>query len=260
MKIKANKTAKSRGIRFVNITSNVGSPRADGCFHNEYVINDEQAHTVRAPYELTLNIDEIIYPSKNPYRSTKTDEPPRPQNSFLLFRKDFEAKHRSLHKGEKISSQKISSLAAERWNKQPPSVRLFFRKLEDKALEKHKEMYPNYRYQPNKKKQDHPNNVIEENLLNFETFQSQDTPTQPSNILETYTTSVSGHNTENIVYDSNIFFQDYFNYFNYNLIDDHTFFSYNNYFFVDIFDPALSNTTLVEADNMCINNYVLDSP
>ncbi|RIB28444.1 hypothetical protein C2G38_1898493, partial [Gigaspora rosea] len=75
---------------------------------------------------------------------------PRPQNSFLLFRKDFAARHRSLHKGKKISSKEISTLAAERWNEQPPSVRLFFRQLELKALDKHKELFPNYRYQPNK--------------------------------------------------------------------------------------------------------------
>ncbi|RIB18093.1 hypothetical protein C2G38_1893100, partial [Gigaspora rosea] len=77
---------------------------------------------------------------------------PRPQNSFVLFRKDFEAKYRLLHKDENIFSKKISSLAALSWNKQPPSVRFYFKQLENKALNKHQEMFPNYRYRPNKKK------------------------------------------------------------------------------------------------------------
>ncbi|RIB18092.1 hypothetical protein C2G38_1911169, partial [Gigaspora rosea] len=77
---------------------------------------------------------------------------PRPQNSFVLFRRDFEAKYRSQHKNETIFSKEISSLAALSWNKQPPSVRFYFKQLENKALEKHKELFPHYRYRPNKKK------------------------------------------------------------------------------------------------------------
>ncbi|CAG8490386.1 27710_t:CDS:2 [Dentiscutata erythropus] len=50
-----------------------------------YVINDEQPHTVQVPYELTLNIEGLIYPSKNLRHSRKTDDPPRPQISFLSF-------------------------------------------------------------------------------------------------------------------------------------------------------------------------------
>ncbi|CAG8788765.1 32148_t:CDS:1, partial [Racocetra persica] len=161
-------------------------------------------HTVPAPYELTIDADELIYPSTNSRRSKKTNEPPRPQNSFLLFRKDFEAKYRSLHKGEKIIAKKISSLAAQRWSEQPPSVRIFFKQLEIKALKKHKEMFPNYRYQPNKKKQDLKNNVLEDaNCLNSGTLspQSVESSGPSSESLDPSTT-----NSQDVVHDINTFF------------------------------------------------------
>ncbi|CAG8790666.1 15281_t:CDS:2, partial [Dentiscutata erythropus] len=97
--------------------------------HSLYVFNDEQPHTVQVPYELTLNEEDLIYPSN-----------------------------------------------AERWSIQPPLVRIYFKQLEQEALKKHSEMYPNYKYRPNKKKQDL--NVLEESLT-FVTSQSQ-IPTQSS--------------------------------------------------------------------------------
>ncbi|KAF0429702.1 MATA-HMG [Gigaspora margarita] len=279
MKERASKTAKSRGIRFASIiTSNVtrvGSSCANGySFQNEYVINDEQKHTV--PYKLSLNIDDLINPSKTSRRSKKTNDPPRPQNCFVLFRRDFEVKYRLLHKDENIFSKKISSLAAESWNVQPPSVRFFFKQLEVKALNKHQEMFPNYRYQPNKKKQN-PNNVLGESCLNFVTSQSQviESPTQTSPILNVPTTKVSNNDTNVVVDYSNTFIQEddssySFNYtfiqeddFRYNFnntfiqevdfnyyFNNNTFLSCNN----DFFDPASYNTVLFETDD--INYYV----
>ncbi|RIB27526.1 hypothetical protein C2G38_2029315 [Gigaspora rosea] len=264
---RASKTAKSRGIRFASIiTSNVtrAGSCANGCsFQNEYVINDEQTHTV--PYELSLKVDDLICPSSTSRRSKKNDDPPRPQNSFLLFRRDFAAKYRLLHKDEKPSSKKISSLAAESWNVQPPLVRVFFKQLEFEALYKHQEMFPNYRYQPNKKKPK-PNNVLGESCLNFVTLQSQviETPIQTSTILDVPTAKVSDNNTDDVVDDlntiiqeddfsynfNNIFIQEDFNY----CFNNNTFFSCNNDFPNDFFDPASYNTAFFEVDD--INYYV----
>ncbi|CAG8556926.1 38665_t:CDS:1 [Gigaspora margarita] len=264
MKQRASKTAKSRDIRFVSIiTSNVtrvGSSCANGySFQNEYVINDEQTNS--APYKLSLNVENLINPSKTSRRSKKTNDPPRPQNSFVLFRRDFEAKYRLLHKGEKIFSKKISSLAAKYWNVQPSSVRGFFKNLECMALDKHKKMFPHYRYRPNKKKQNH-NSALGENCLNFVTSQPQviGTPTQTSTILDEPTAKVSDNNTNNVVDDSNTFIQeDNFSYnfnntfnqddFNY-YFNNNTFLSCNN----DFFYPASYNNALFEADD--INYYI----
>ncbi|CAG8766417.1 26541_t:CDS:1 [Dentiscutata erythropus] len=246
MKKRASKTAKSRDIRFVNITPNVTRAGSSSCVNghslqNEYAIN-----------ELTLDVENLIYPSNNLRRSRKTDDPPRPQNSFLLFRKDFVAKYRLLHQNEKISLIKISKLAAERWNVQPPSVRIFFKQLELKALKKHKEMYPNYRYSPNKKKKNP--NVLGGNF-SFVTSQSQDIeiPTQPSDILET---KVFDNNTYDVMYDSNTYFQKEEDSFNYNY--NNTFLTHGSDFYFDIPEPASFNTAFFEAND--INNYFFSEP
>ncbi|CAG8772544.1 25506_t:CDS:1, partial [Gigaspora rosea] len=112
-------------------------------------------------------------------------DPPRPQNSFLLFRRDFAAKYRSLHKGETIYAKKVSSLAAENWKEQSPYVKWFFKQLESEALNKHREMFPHYRYRPNKNKQNHNG----ESCLDFVTLQSQviEIPAQTSTILDVST-------------------------------------------------------------------------
>ncbi|KAF0538241.1 MATA-HMG [Gigaspora margarita] len=161
-------------------------------------------HTV--PYEFSLNFDDLIYSSKTSRRSKNNNDPPGPQDSFVLFRKDFEAKYRLLHKGEKIVSKKISSLAAESWNVQPPFLKSFFKQLEFEALNKHKEMSPHYRYRPSKKKKP-SNNVLGEICLNFVTLQSQviEIPTQTSTILDVPTAKVSDNNTIDVVDDSNTF-------------------------------------------------------
>ncbi|RIB21084.1 hypothetical protein C2G38_2177559 [Gigaspora rosea] len=208
MKQKASKTAKRRGFRFVNFTSNVTgtgfSLEKDCSLQNEYVVNDNQTYS--APYEFSLNVDDLINPSKTSRRSKNNNNPPRPQNSFLLFRKDFEAKYRSLHKGEKIFAKKVSSLAAENWKEQSPLVKWLFKQLEFEALNKHKEMFPQYRYRPNKKKQS-PNNILGGSYLNCVTLQSQfiEIPTQPSTSLDVFTAKVSDNNTTDIVDDSNTF-------------------------------------------------------
>ncbi|CAG8791525.1 8457_t:CDS:1, partial [Dentiscutata erythropus] len=116
MTTRTSKTAKSRGFRFVNITPNVTRSGSPSCVNGRslYVFNDEQLYTFQVPYQLTLNEKDLIYPSS---RSRKTGDPP---DSFLLFRKDFVAKYQLLHQNETICPKKISSLAAARWNEQPP--------------------------------------------------------------------------------------------------------------------------------------------
>ncbi|KAF0496957.1 MATA-HMG [Gigaspora margarita] len=249
MENRASETAKSRDIHFVNIiTSNVpgvGSYCANGySLKDEYDIDDEQLHTV--PYMLSINIDDLTYPSRTSRRSKKTNKPPRPQNSFLLFRRDFEAKYRLLHKNEKIYSKTISTLAAASWNQQPPFVRYFFKKLECYALNKHQLMYPQYRYRPNKKK----GNVIGERCLN-------NVP-QASTMLDDPTAN-------EVFYDSNAFIQaDGLNYyFNNAFIHGNDFFynsfnEFNCYLNDDTFlacnpefiDPALYNTVLFEINGI----------
>ncbi|CAG8439803.1 8090_t:CDS:1 [Cetraspora pellucida] len=76
--------------------------------------------------------------SKNPYSLS----PPRPQTAFVLFRRDFSAKLKL--KKMKMSNEDVSRLASEEWSKQPKEV------LENLAQDRHKEIYPDYRYSPKK--------------------------------------------------------------------------------------------------------------
>ncbi|KAF0414352.1 MATA-HMG [Gigaspora margarita] len=259
MKTRAKKTAKSRGIRFVNFSSNVtgaGFSCVNDCsLQNEYVVNDEQTHTV--PYKLSLNVDDLINPSKTSRRLKKTKDPPRPQNSFVLFRRDFEVKYRLLHKDEKIVSKKISSLAAESWNIQPPSVKSFFKQLEFKAFNKHKEMFPNYRYQPNKKKQT-PNNVLGESCLDLMTLQSQaiEIPIQTSTIFDVPTAKVSDNITTDVVDASNTFIQEDGSNYTFIQEDDsnYTFIQEDdsNYTFIQEDYTSYSfNNTFIQEDDTC---------
>ncbi|CAG8811691.1 16310_t:CDS:1, partial [Racocetra persica] len=75
------------------------------------------------PYPLTLKFNELIAPSKTS-RTTRRHEknpdslpPPRPQNAFFLFRRDFNEKLKQ--RGIKLKFEEFSRLAGKEWRKQP---------------------------------------------------------------------------------------------------------------------------------------------
>ncbi|KAF0421495.1 MATA-HMG [Gigaspora margarita] len=105
------------------------------------------------PYELTIEIEELVSPPKNSRKAAKfrkdpSSSPPRPQNAFLLFRRDFYARLK-LNK-IKISNGDVSRLASEEWKKLPNEVLRFFGVLEKLAKDRHKQVYPGYKYSPKK--------------------------------------------------------------------------------------------------------------
>ncbi|KAF0507833.1 MATA-HMG [Gigaspora margarita] len=110
------------------------------------------------PYVLTLEVEELISPPSNSRRATKfrknpsSSPPPRPQNAYVLFRRDFIAKMKQ--QGMKMTFADVSRLAIEEWRKLPAEVLRYFEILEQLAKDKHKEIYLDYRYspKPNKKK------------------------------------------------------------------------------------------------------------
>ncbi|CAG8444721.1 hypothetical protein C2G38_2070007 [Gigaspora rosea] len=107
------------------------------------------------PYNLTIKIEELISPPKNSRKAVKfrkdpsSSSPPRPQNAFLLFRRDFYAKLKKL-KQTKLKTGDVSRLASEEWRKQPKDVLRFFEILENLAKDKHSQEYPDYKYSPKK--------------------------------------------------------------------------------------------------------------
>ncbi|KAF0507830.1 specific transcriptional repressor [Gigaspora margarita] len=101
-------------------------------------------------------VEELISPPSNTRMATKFrknpsfSSPPRPPNRFLLFRRDFFAKMKQ--QGMKMTHAKVSRLTSEEWKKQPAEVLRYFEILEQLAKDKHKEIYPAYRYSPKPKK------------------------------------------------------------------------------------------------------------
>ncbi|RIA99646.1 hypothetical protein C1645_730726 [Glomus cerebriforme] len=98
------------------------------------------------PYELTLPFEELLLP-----KPMKNGKIPRPQNPWMLFRKDFTAKIKIFSKINKLRVQDISSLASNSWKQQPPQVKQFFDILHISAKEIHNVIYPDYKFRPERK-------------------------------------------------------------------------------------------------------------
>ncbi|CAG8514316.1 2058_t:CDS:2, partial [Racocetra fulgida] len=101
---------------------------------------------------------------KNPYSSS----PPRPQNAFVLFRRDFSAKLKL--KEMKMNNGDVSRLASEEWSKQPKEVLRFFEFLENLAKDRHKKIYPDYSYSPKRKSKSKNDTCRKNNEVTSETF------------------------------------------------------------------------------------------
>jgi hypothetical protein len=96
------------------------------------------------PYQLTLPLDDLV---NSPLKSNGTI--PRPKNSFIIFRNDYSARIKA--QSSKLTVSKISGIVSQAWNSQPTSVLQFFEILSMVSYQRHKIMYPNYRYAPQKK-------------------------------------------------------------------------------------------------------------
>ncbi|CAG8656072.1 15139_t:CDS:1 [Cetraspora pellucida] len=103
------------------------------------------------PYELTLQQEELLAPRK---QKKKTRKAPRAQNKFILFRKDYTARVRRKEprRAKSMKTQEFSKEASEKWEEQSTEVKRFFTILAEVATERHKMMYPEYKYEPEKKK------------------------------------------------------------------------------------------------------------
>ncbi|CAG8688733.1 15017_t:CDS:1, partial [Racocetra fulgida] len=122
------------------------------CYENSF--DNELISSPLPPYQLTIEIEELVSPPKNSRKAKKfqknphSTSPPRPQNDFILFRRDFYAKLRV--EGIKMKNGDISRLVSEVWNQQPNEVRRYFKLLEKLAIERHNEAFPDYKYSPKK--------------------------------------------------------------------------------------------------------------
>ncbi|CAG8530905.1 13966_t:CDS:1 [Ambispora leptoticha] len=90
----------------------------------------------------TLGIRELIEPAVQ----TRAKGIPRPQNCFMLYRKDISA--RAKLTGESQSVGASSKTASETWREITEREKRFWQALFDIVKEKHHIQYPSYRYQP----------------------------------------------------------------------------------------------------------------
>ncbi|KAF0507836.1 MATA-HMG [Gigaspora margarita] len=96
------------------------------------------------------NMEILISKVNDPIRADlETPENLGNMNAYVLFRRDFIA--RMKQQGMKMSIGDVSRLASGEWNKQPANVHRYFEILENLAKDKHKEIYPAFRYSPKKK-------------------------------------------------------------------------------------------------------------
>ncbi|KAJ2483379.1 hypothetical protein IWW56_000382 [Coemansia sp. RSA 2131] len=89
-------------------------------------------------------------PSKRMGRTTKPKRTPRPPNAFILYRKDKQAE--VIRDNPGVSNKDVSCIIGQMWKSETPDVQDKFRELAEMEKKKHKELHPNYKYQPRKPK------------------------------------------------------------------------------------------------------------
>ncbi|CAG8646479.1 6964_t:CDS:2 [Paraglomus brasilianum] len=95
------------------------------------------------PVELGMDLKQLLRPSD---RKQNRKNPPRPQESFVLYRRNLNA----LMKKTSTNFNQRSTIAKNQWANASDIEKEFFKMLAGKAKEIHAELYPGYKYQPTK--------------------------------------------------------------------------------------------------------------
>jgi hypothetical protein len=131
------------------------SPEPNKC----YPLNDEILISL-SDYSFTLPIN-VLLNNSNETREAKRNKKkgitkiPRPQNAFMIFRRDKAAaiKKLLLSQGKKKKSAEISKEIGEAWNSALKDVRDLFEAMAREAERIHLLKYPDYKYRPKSPKQ-----------------------------------------------------------------------------------------------------------
>ncbi|CAG8509935.1 6832_t:CDS:1 [Ambispora leptoticha] len=118
-------------------------------FLEELYSEIDPATLMRIHKQLTLSIKELITPK----RKSRRGQTPRPQNSFVLYRRDMQARL-TKDKGPKIGANLpfVSKIASKSWKKEPQEVRQVYEALAELAKKVHLEVHPDYVYKPKKRR------------------------------------------------------------------------------------------------------------
>ncbi|RGB44172.1 hypothetical protein C1646_678774 [Rhizophagus diaphanus] len=101
-------------------------------------------------YEFTIRVEVLLANSKGNRRPRRNSGPPRPQNAFILYRRDKARKHKDEHKG--LRSCDISKKIAKMWSEETQEVKILFEALSRLSEKAHNKKYGNYKYRPISKK------------------------------------------------------------------------------------------------------------
>ncbi|CAG8559606.1 4409_t:CDS:2 [Paraglomus brasilianum] len=105
------------------------------------------------PYDLTISLESLLDPMRKRRRNyiRNNSLPPRPRNSWLIFRQDFESRLRIRYPNGLYSIQDVSKIAGKDWRRQSQIVKQYFNVLAKLVRQQHKCVYPDYAYRPQKK-------------------------------------------------------------------------------------------------------------
>nr|ANQ32783.1 MATA-HMG [Rhizophagus irregularis] len=126
-----------------------------------------------AHHQLTLDISTLLNNSKTSRRAAKLRregklEAPRPQNAWILYRKDINARFRQTGEHEGKKSSLISKIIAEMWENEREEVKKMFFVLAKWAGYVHKEVNDEYRYSPRRSGERSPETLPGDPLVNYE--------------------------------------------------------------------------------------------
>jgi hypothetical protein len=98
--------------------------------------------------QISLPIEKLICPKKK----SRKGNIPRPQNSFVIYRRDFMSKVK-LNYGHEISSNLpfVSTKAAKWWSSESSEVKNTYQIIADLARKVHVKVYPDYVFKPKKR-------------------------------------------------------------------------------------------------------------
>src|SRR5262245_4572705 len=100
----------------------------DPTFPDEEISAEDMSVLQSSDYTLSVDFNVLMNPERTRKLKAKGHErtkPPRPQNAFMLFRRDYDARVRREH--PKLTVTAVSSMARVAWKNAPPEVVKLFR-------------------------------------------------------------------------------------------------------------------------------------
>ncbi|CAG8508188.1 16242_t:CDS:1 [Funneliformis mosseae] len=127
-------------------------------------------------YKFTLGIEELIVNSTTSRRATrgKRSEPPRPQNSYILYLRDTTARIKKDPEFIKEPTKRMTKVISKMWKNEIQSVKDVFEALANLARKRHLKNYLGYQYKPRKS--------MKKKSVNEQTLLSTSIPTPATSV------------------------------------------------------------------------------